>query len=283
MQMLFNAVVFGVVLLASVAHAGVANDIPSCYAANKIAAPTVTPEMELFILVDQTTLLDASLQESVRENVSRLVKPGAAFVVSSFSSFGQGRYLEILTAGMLETTIPERSRDDIGVKLLRNFDACMQGQLDYGRKTAAAALNKALGGGSADLARSDVMGSLKELSSRVRQSTARDKVVFLVSDMLENSSVSSFYANRNVRAIDPDKEMKTAEAAQQIGDFAGARIFVLGAGLVQEGAGGRNKDSGVYRDPKTIGALRQFWEQYFVRSNAKLVEFGAPALMAPVR
>jgi hypothetical protein len=158
----------------------------------------------------------------------------------------------------------------------------MQGQLDYGRKAAAAALNKALSGSSADLARSDVMGSLKELSGRVRQSTARDKVVFMISDMLENSSVSSFYANRNVRALNPGVELKKAETAQQLGDFSGARIFVLGAGLVQDNAGGRNHDSGVYRDPKTIGLLRQFWEQYFTRSNAKLIEFGTPALMVPV-
>ena len=264
------------------AHAGVANDIPSCYAANKLTPPPAS-ERELFILVDQTTPLDAGLQNAVRENVGRLMAPGSAFLVGSFSSFGQGRYLEILSAGALEAPIPAKARDDIGVKLLRDFDRCMQDQLGYGQKLGAAALEKAMGGSSPDLARSDVMASLKELSGRVRQSTAREKIVLVVSDMLEHSSVSSFYANRNVRQLDPAKEMKAAEAAQQIGDFSGARIFVLGAGLVQEKAAGKNRDSGVYRDPKTLGALKQFWEQYFSRSNAQLVEFGAPALLSPVR
>lgn len=276
-------IVLSCALLSASVSAGVANDIPSCYAASKIGIPSTSPDMELFVLVDQTTPLDANLQNAVLENVGRLVRPGTAFVVGSFSSFGQGRYLEILTAGTLESPIADKVRDDIGVKILRNFDTCMRDQLDYGRKTAAAALNRALAGGSAELARSDVMSSLKELSNRVRQSAAHDKVVFIVSDMLENSSISSFYANRNVRALDPAVELKKAENAQQIGDYSGARVFVLGAGLVQENAMGRNRDSGVYRDPKTISSLRQFWEQYFARSNAKLIEFGAPALMAPVK
>jgi len=264
------------------AQAGVANDVPSCYVANKLAPPSAA-ERELFILVDQTTPLDSGLQNAVRENVGRLIAPGSAFLVSSFSSFGQGRYLEILTAGTLEAPIPAKARDDISIKLLHSFDKCMQDQLGYGQKIAAAALEKAMNGSSPDLVRSDVMGSLKELSSRVRQSTAREKVLLVVSDMLEHSSVSSFYANRNVRMLNPAREMKAAEAAQQIGDFSGARVFVLGAGLVQEKTADKNKDSGVYRDPKTLGMLRQFWEQYFSRSNAQLIEFGTPALLSPVR
>ena len=272
-----------IAVLAAPVWAGIANDIRSCYTANKITLPAPQIERELFILVDQTTPLDAGLQASVRENVGRLVKPGTAYVVASFSSFGQGRYLEILSAGTLEGSIDENKRDDISVKLLRSFDACMQKQLGYGLKAASAALNKALEGSRPDFARSDVMASLKELSSRVRQSTAHDKLVFIISDMLENSSVSNFYANRNVRALNPAKEMKAAEAAQQIGDFADARVFILGAGLVQENTGGRNKDNGVYRDPKTLALLRQFWEEYFTRSNAKIIEFGMPALIAPVR
>lgn len=264
------------------AHAGVANDIPSCYAANNLTPPR-SSEHELFILVDQTTQLDARLQNSVRENVGRLVVPGSGFLVASFSAFSQGRYLEVLLAGTLEAPIPTKARDDIGVKLLRNFDKCMQDQLSYGRKVAATALDRAMSGTSPDLARSDIMASLKELSGRVRESTAREKIVFVVSDMLEYSSISSFYANRNVRLLDPAKEIKTAEAAQQIGDFAGARIFVLGAGFIKENAADNSKDTGIYRDPKTLGALKQFWEQYFTRSNAQLIEFGTPALLSPVR
>lgn len=278
-----HVAVLTLALATSACYAGISNDIPSCYAANTIKVAPPQTEIELFILVDQTTPLDASLQDSVRENAGRLITAGSAFVVGSFSSFGQGRYLEVLSAGTLEGPIASKVRDDVSVKTLKNFDQCMSSQVGFGRRAAADALNKVLAGSSLNLAKSDVMGSLKELSSRVRQSKAKDKIVFLVSDMLENSGISSFYANKNVRAIDPMAELKKAQAGQVVGDFGGARVFVLGAGLVQENASGKNKDSGVYRDPKTMSLLREFWEKYFEMSNAKLADFGAPALISPVK
>lgn len=264
-------------------HAGLVNDIPSCYMASKIGVPIPLPQTELFVAIDQTTPLDATLQQSVRENVGRLVTPGAAYVLASFSSFGQGRYLQVISAGTLEAPVPDKARNDIGVKALANFDACMKGQLDFGRKAAATTLNQAMSAASADVAKSDILAAMKELSGRVHQSPAGNKIVFLVSDALENSSISSFYANHNVRNIDPAAELKKAEAAQQIGDFGGARVFILGAGLIQDSGAGKGKDSGVYRDPKTMQNLRQFWTMYFERSHATLVDFGAPALLSPVR
>lgn len=269
--------------LASAAMAGVSNDIPSCYGSIKVGVPAPPLSTELFVLIDQTTPLDATLKNTVRENVGRLVQPGTAFVVATFSSFGQGRYLEVLSAGTLEPALPAKVRDDIGVKLLHSFDACLAKQRDFGRNAAAAALNKALSGISPEYTKSDVMGSMRELSYRIRQSAAQDKILFLVSDMLENSGISSFYGHRNVRQLDVPAEIKKAEAGQMLADLGGARVFVLGAGLVQENSSGAAKDSGVYRDPKTMTALRQFWEQYIARSQGRLIEFGAPALVVPVQ
>lgn len=269
--------------LCGTALAGTDNDVPSCYAASKmnVAAPATTTE--LFVLVDQTTPLDATLQASVRDNVGRLVTPGNAYTVATFSSFGQGQYLQVLSAGTLEHPLPAAQRDSIGARVLQNFDACMKGQADFGRRAAAGALQKALAGVSTDFAKSDVMGSIKEISARVRSSKASHKIVFLVSDMLEHSGVSSFYAAKNVRRLDVAAELKKAEAAQMFGDLAGARVFVLGAGLVQASSAAGAKDSGVYRDPQTINTLRQFWTQYFERSQGKLEQFGAPALLVPVQ
>jgi hypothetical protein len=38
-----------------------------------------------------------------------------------------------------------------------------------------------------------------------------------------------------------------------------------------------------YRSPVTLRALRDFWTQYFQLSQARLVEFGEPALLSPLR
>ena len=102
--------------------------------------------------------------------------------------------------------------------------------------------------------------------------------MLLASDMLENSSVSSFYLHNAVRRIDPQVEMKNATAAGLIGDFGGARVYVIGAGLL----GGDAKVKNAYRDTQTVSALKEFWTLYFQKSNASIGEFGAPALLGPV-
>lgn len=267
---------------AGAAMASAPTDVPSCYAALKMPMPAPSIEREIFVLLDQTTPLDANLQRSVMENVGRLVQPGTAYSIATFSAFGQGRYLELLSAGTLEQGLSESVRNSVGVKLLRSFDTCLVNQQAFARKAAAAALQQAMSGISADYAKSDVLASIKEMSSRVQQSQAPNKIFFLVSDMLENSGVSSFYANRNVRMLKPADEMKKAEAAGMLANLAGSRVFVLGAGLVQDVKSKSAKDSHIYRDPKVMATLKDFWSQYFERSQARLQEFGMPALVVPV-
>jgi len=275
---ILTSLLIAIGLLSSTSHAGVDNDIPSCYIASKLVAPA-QPVHELFVIVDQTTTFDDKLQSVIRRNVGGFIKPGTAFVIADFSSFSQGRYVEVSSAGTLEPLIDDEARADIGVKLLRNFDACMQGQAKFGMKTAANALNSALSESSSDLAKSDVLASLKELSGRVRKSDARNKVVLIASDMLENSSITSFYTKNTVRQINPEKELKLVADNQMFGDFGGARIYVIGAGLLAEDA---KQAKGVYRSSQTMQALSSFWNTWFQKSNAELVEFGQPALLNPI-
>lgn len=263
------------------AFSGVQNDVPSCYAANpKLGKTAPVASHELFVLIDQTTQLDRTLRQSVLENVGRLIKPGNAFTVATFSSFAQGRYMTIENAGTLETGLSDKERDDVAASALKSFDACMSGQFQFAAKLAANALNKAFEDTSGALVKSDVLASIKELSVRVKASPAKDRIIFMVSDMLENSSISTFYANQNVRKIDPVKEIAAVKAAKMFGDFGGARVFILGAGVVPDE---KNSARGIYRDPKAIAALKDFWTEYFKKSGAEVVEFGQPALMIPVQ
>lgn len=98
--------------------------------------------------------------------------------------------------------------------------------------------------------------------------------------MLENSSVSSFYANQAVRRIDPEREMKIAIDNKLLANFEGARIYVLGAGLLPEDVG---KNKKAHRDVKTMQALSTFWNSYFEKSAAKLLDFGQPALLNQIK
>ncbi len=55
-------------------------------------------------------------------------------------------------------------------------------------------------------------------------------------------------------------------------DFGGASLYVVGTGIIT------GKNSTTYRDPKILMSLKNFWEEYFSKSNANLVELGQPAL-----
>ena len=278
----------GIVLLAlactatTPSFAGINNDVPSCYAANKMTAKKPQLDREIFVVIDQTTVFDDKLKRSISENLWDNLLPNTAFTVVRFSAFSQGRYTDVVTTGVIEPPLPDAMRDDTSTKLMGKFDSCMQAQLKFARDHAIKAVNASLSDATTDLAKSDILAALKDVSARVKASPAKDKLVFLASDMLENSSVSSFYAAGNrVRKVEASKELALIEKAGLMADFGGSvAVHVIGAGLLaQQGPGAKLN----YRDAATMSALNEFWLRYFEKSGARLVQFGAPALLQPVR
>jgi hypothetical protein len=266
-------------LLAScLAVAGNTDAIPSCYNA-KIPAPNATTDTEIFVVIDQTTLFDDGLKQSIADNIRPFLKAGNAFSVTQFSAYIQGHYTDVLVSGKLDFVLAKASRNDISKPVLNNYDHCMANQPRLAGQLVGRAMKSAFGGSSNDIAKSDILASLKDISSKVRQSKAQHKIVLFASDMLENSSVSSFYANQGVRQINPEKELMQVADNQLFGDFGGARVYVIGAGLLPEEA---NHIKGAYRSTQTMQALSRFWAVYFQKSNADLTEFGQPALLNPV-
>lgn len=262
---------------AGVVHAD--GTIPSCYDA-KLVAPNQPHKLDLFVIVDQTTLLDGTLKQAVADQVKPFLVGGNGLSILVFSAYTQGRYTQLLSSAYLDHPLPAGARNDISKPVLTKFDQCMKQQSVWAAQAAGTALRAAFDGTSGDIAKSDVMASLKDISAKVHQSTASEKVVLVVSDMLENSSVSSFYSNQAVRKIEPQAELKKAESSQLVGDFGGARLYVMGAGLLNN-ADAKSKNQ--YRDPKTMQALQAFWRGYFEKSKGQLMEFGAPALLNPIK
>ncbi|MGI4858961.1 MAG: hypothetical protein ACRYHA_18980 [Janthinobacterium lividum] len=265
-----------------VTQAGLINDVPSCYAANKIQGPVASYDKLVYLLIDQTVLLDPTLQKSVLDNMLSLLQPGTKFVVAEFSAFSQERYLQVLHTGIIETGMPASQEGDVVMGRLNDFKACMKAQAPFAQRMALTSAHDAMAGSASTLAQSDVMLALKTVSDAVRQDSATKKVVFVVTDGLENSSITSFYAKNAVRGVNPDIELNKARTNQLIGDFGGARVYILGGGLMAPPTQGTAAQRNGYRDPKTLLALKQFWSAYFSQSNARLVEFGAPALVESV-
>jgi hypothetical protein len=195
--------------------------------------------------------------------------------VIQFSAYMQGHYTDVLISGTLDALISEDARNDVSKPALKKLDACMA----YQNKLAPYLIGKALKtafNSSDEISKSDIFSSLKNISTKVRDSKAKRKVVLIASDMLENSSISSFYFKRTVRQIDPKKELDIVIEHQLLGDFGDAEVYVIGAGLITEDA---KNVKGSYRSPLVMHALSSFWGLYFKQSNAKLIEFGEPALL----
>ncbi|WP_417285193.1 hypothetical protein [Comamonas sp.] len=256
------------------------NALPDCYQFAQIKRQTpASVQTELFVVIDQTTPFSSELRQSLAQQIGPLLSPGNALSVFAFSAYTQGYYTRRLLHARMDTPMSADARDGAGKALLQKLDQCLVFQKQGIHKLTQEALVKILSQASSSIAKSDVLGSLKDISTQVQASPAQRKIVLLASDMLENSSVSSFYSSKAVRRIDVATEWKKVESNQLTADFGGAQIYVLGAGLIDSDT----QKNGVYRDPQTMNALRAFWEQYFTASHAKLAGFGTPDLLGKIQ
>jgi hypothetical protein len=272
--MLRSAAAALLVALGSASYGAAAeNEVPSCYAAIDVGLVPAKPQREVLVFVDQTTPLDPALKANVLEQVGQLITPGTAFTVASFSAFSQGRFTTVQSSGMVELPVPSQQRGELSVPKLKKLDACLAQQGGFGKRKAVKAVGAALAGASNDLAKSDVLASLKQLSARAAGSRAKDRIVLIVSDMLEHSSTTSFYSKKTLKKLDPKVELDKAKDGGLVGNFENARVFVIGAASLP-GDG--------YRGEAELASLEAFWRAWIKQSKGRLVEFGRPNLLQPV-
>lgn len=271
------AAIAAIALLIQPAHAGLQNDVPSCYAANQITPSDHLGYTRLiYVLIDQTVGWSPDLEQSIFDNLNPNLTPGTKFVVAAFSAFSQGRYLNVIHTGIIEAPMPTDQVNNTAIEKTRIFDACLADQLPFASRLADQSVQSALQASSSSLDHSDIMSALQFISTAMVADPAPQKLLFLASDGLENSSVTSFYRHGGLRNINPSIEINRADIAGLFGNFGGSKIYVIGGAL----AGGETASS--YRTPEMLENLRKFWQLYFERSNADLVEFGEPALLQPV-
>jgi len=258
------------------AHAAERNDIPSCYAWAKLEAEQPAPSgRELVVIIDQTVQMEEPLQRKAWEHITRYLRPGDSVRLYQISAFLQDYYMRLQFAGLLEPPLEGRVRNRIGMNSLKQLDTCLAQQTAFFRKHFGQHFITSFGGPQADIARSEILLSLQKISTDMIARPVNERVVLLVSDMLENSNITSFYRSGRVREISPQAELTKARAFTA--DFGGARFYIHGAGLI----GGRA--AGSYRAGDTMLKLEQFWREYLSQSNASLEGFGAPELTVELR
>jgi hypothetical protein len=274
---LFSLLIAGIAIALPLSSAIAASDMPSCSAIAKLSEKAA--DRFILIAVDQTTVSDANLMTKFIRIATDGVQPATAVSTYTFSAFSQGKYLSEGFSATLDAAIPEKERYEISKKTLSVFDRCVMQKVPAMTKQIQESLSQSMQQASGNLVKSDVMLSLDELAKVVRSHPANSKHVLVFSDMLENSTITSFYASNAVRKIDHTKELALVEKEGMFADFGGAKVYVMGAGLVSE----QGKSKGVYRDPKMMQELKAFWTEWFKRSNAELVEFGTPEMLGEIK
>ena len=246
-----------------------------CYKESQIQASDEAIEGHEFVLIDETTQLNDSLKQMVILRASHYLREGYGFSVGKFSSFVPGRTLDIVSTGVIQQNLPADVRDHVSMSKLKHFDSCRGTQKIEALQNLKSAINSTLNNGSNKIIKSDIIASLKEFSRYVRQAKAKRKVVFLVSDMLENSSYTSFYGsgkNFNIESL-----LAKLKSQNGFADFGGAKVVVLGAGVQSKDENGTQK--GNYQNQQFLDHLQSFWSQWFSLSDAEIIDFGRPSVI----
>jgi len=254
------------------------NDLGSCYDRARLSEyKPAASGRQLTLVVDQTVHMPEDLQRTAWASVTRFVQPGDQVKVYSFSAFVPGEYMRLLADVTLDTAPNEKTRNAMNMARLRNLDRCLQQQQQQFISVVGGQFVNALREASEDLPRSEIMHALREIGQDMQRQPANDRIVFLVSDMLENSDYTSFYANNRIRELNLERELQLAEKQELFADLQGARVYVSGAGVVTSGI------LHAYRSSKTMDRLNHFWREYFSRSGARLEGFGMPMLNMDLR
>ncbi len=254
-----------------------AND--SCYDIYKTEAKADTKiNKAIFVLIDETTFFNNSLQEQILKNSIKHIEAGNYIYIAKFSAFIGNHYNEKVFEFKLDKPLDDKQRYNERKDSLKKIDKCLKDQVGFAKVQTVENIKKSFLKPDEEIAKSDIFYALDDFGKNViSKIEADEKIVILASDLLENSTISSFYSKGTTRIIDSKKEIQIVEKNNLISDFGGASLYVVGTGIVT------GKNSTTYRDPKILISLKNFWEEYFSKSNANLVELGQPALKNDIK
>lgn len=270
-----------IVLLASLSSLSFADerdDFPTCYKILGMQELDTTANRELFVLVDQTMVLDENLRRSIHQKIRRFLMPGDKITLMVFSAYVKDRYTDLLLTGQLDFMLQEKNRYNISKKRLKRFDHCMGKQKKYVNHSIDEKLNDAFDSASTNVPKTELAGNLARIGeSLIALSNAHERVVLIVSDMLENSDMVTFYRNNRVMAINVKEALRKIQGKALVSDWGGARVYVVGAAYVS------GEGQSAYRSEAVMKSIHEFWKGYFSVSNARLSGWGQPALLVDIK
>ncbi len=244
----------------------------SCYDGLEYAGEVATaPKRALYVLVDQTMMLDSASQARVRDLLASWGRPGDLIKVASFSANMPGRYPQVAFSARIEEKADERFLYNLRYAHKQALKECLKNNEKQGVEGFQQSLAKLLKEGDNKIPKTELFFSLRELSRQlIRPHEAPEQTVFLITDGMENSRITSFYHKGKMRTLKPRKELSKLRRAGLIPTLHGARVYVYGLGM--------SSAKNAYGDPRKLEQLRRFWERYLVEGRGKIAAIGLPEL-----
>jgi hypothetical protein len=258
-----------------------AQAIPDCYAPKELVSLRPKATVSAVVLLDETTVFAEDIKPVIQAHVKNFVSPGLELLIYKFSAYVNGKYTSPVLAATFARPFTEKESYDVRKSSAKGFERCIEIQKIRAEVAIEAALRSFFSQATSDIPRSEIVAAMKDIGDNVLpRLTGQRKVVLLVSDMLENSQLSSFYSKGGVRKIDAQAELSKVNAKTLTTDLRRADVYVFGAGLLPSDV---KQGAPTYRDQATMGALREFWKGHIEMSHGTLKEFGQPLLLSAIR
>ena len=254
--------------------ASAANVIPDCYDLVDIEEAVPPMERGLLVVVDNTIEFDQSLQIESFEKIVRFMGEGDRVVIVSFSAYVKDQYARILADARLDRMLSRDAAFTVPKSKLKQLRLCLAGQKRSLPHVVGTALEAIYADSSNDLPNTDLAATLAKTSREILPTLeARETFLLVVSDMMEHSDVTSFYKAGDIRAIDPEAEMRKVEESGVEPVYPGTVAYVIGAGYT---------GTGKYRSAKVLRAIEDFWRLYMERGGGRLETFGTPSMFGDI-
>jgi hypothetical protein len=303
MKILKNAITVVIISFSSIIYAQTL-EIPSCYEHESIKFPPQNEEergaLELkksnravIVLVDETAVLPQKIQDQaikLNENFFKKLsstpdRPGLFYQSIKFSTFSDGKFSSTMVKGVLEggASLTEKANALAGSKRtklstsIKNLNVCLIQQVQLASKKASESIANTMKQGSSEIPKSDILTAIKEVGTVFRSRPEEEKVLLIISDMMEHSTYTSFYEKGgDLKQIDPVLELSELQKQKYSADLKDVKVWILGGGYFAKPG---TKEQPRSRDPKKIELLESFWAKVFQQSKAELKEFGKPELL----
>jgi hypothetical protein len=133
---------------------------------------------------------------------------------------------------------------------------------------------------SSNISRTEIINNIKKIAQHIKEHPAKKKLILIVSDMLENSSMQAFYEGNKVKLINPELEFKKVTTNNLLSDLDKATVYIIGLGYIPDNnREGKNQSVSL----QTRKALESFWIKYIENSNGKIGEIGTPLIFGDLK